>query len=237
MPAAPAAPAAPPPSAPAQPAPSAPSPVTPTKETVVAPPKTAPATSGLASRPSRRGVAPPKETPNEPTGVIEDAFSDIKKLGSREDGDPMDDEPSVPAEKQHVQKDEKADPGDEEQQAPEKAVEEIPVDSKLKTGDKKPNPWTLVNSYKSRNNILEKEVAELRSKSAEPPKELTERLSAIEKRNQELENHIRFVDYSKSQEFVDKYQKPYEDAWARAITGLKGLKISLGTDQGPRDVP
>jgi hypothetical protein len=226
-------PVAPPPSsAPAQPVPSAPSPATPTKATVVAtsPQKTAPAPSSLDSRPSRRGVIPPKEQPSEPLGTIDDAFSGIKKLGKREDGDPMDEESIQPTEQPKVEQDKEGQADGKEQATPEKAEDEVPVKEQSKPGNKKTNPWTLVETYKSKNHQLEQKLAELTTKSSEPPKEFSERLSAIEKRNQELEQHIRFVDYSKSQEFVDKYQKPYEEAWTRAIGGLKGLKLSLGTD-------
>ncbi len=138
--------------------------------------------------------------------------------------------PAKPAEQAKADEQKESPKDDEQHEAPEKSAEEVAAENKPKPGEKKTNPWTLVNTYKTRLSTLEKENAELRTKAGEPPKEVTERMSAIEKRNQELEQHIRFVDYSKSQEFVDKYQKPYEEAWSRAIGGLKGLQVKLGAD-------
>jgi len=95
------------------------------------------------------------------------------------------------------------------------------------TTGKRPSPWKLVESYKAKYQEAQHKIAELENKTAEPPKEVSERLASIQKRNEELEQHMRYVDYSNSQEFVDKYKKPYEEAWARAVSGLKGLKVQF----------
>jgi hypothetical protein len=63
-------------------------------------------------------------------------------------------------------------------------------------------------------------------KPGELPKEHQEKLSAIEARNKELEDEIRYVNYSKSKEFSEQYQKPYEQAWVNAIADLKELVIT-----------
>jgi len=165
--------------------------------------------------------------PAEPLDTMDGAFSGIKGLAAPEEGELMGEESPKQGEQQKEveQKDPNADTNKEQVQ--EKKAEEDVAKGETKPGGKKTNPWDLVNTYKSRLSTLEKENAELRTKHAEPPKEVTERLSAIEKRNQELEQHIRYVDYSKSQEFVDKYQKPYEEAWGRALSGLKGLQLKF----------
>lgn len=92
---------------------------------------------------------------------------------------------------------------------------------------KKVNPWKLADEHKKARAQLEAEVADLKKLVANPEtrKAEVERLTAIEKRNQELEETIRFVDYSKSKEFTDKYQKPYEAAWTRAMSELKELTV------------
>ena len=59
-----------------------------------------------------------------------------------------------------------------------------------------------------------------------------ERIAAVEKRNAELENHIRFVDYEKSKEYQDEYDKPYQAAWAAALRELKGLTMSVEDPNG-----
>lgn len=91
----------------------------------------------------------------------------------------------------------------------------------------KASPWKLVESYKQTNARLQKEIAELRSSMTpgELPKEHQERFSALEARNKALEDEIRHVNYSKSREFIDTYQKPYEEAWKSAIDDLKELSI------------
>ena len=90
-----------------------------------------------------------------------------------------------------------------------------------KPGDKpKTSPWKLVETYKSRVTQLEKEMADLRANPTARPeyKEITDKLTTTEKRAQELEDEIRYVNYSKSKEFADQYQKPYEEAWSKAVT-------------------
>jgi len=119
---------------------------------------------------------------------------------------------------------------DDEIDGEEEATTETP-----ETTGKRPSPWKLVESYKAKYQAAQHEIAELRNKTPELPKELSDRISSIQKRNEELEQHIRFVAYEKSQEYVDKYQKPYEEAWARAISGLKGLKVQF-TDPNSQEV-
>lgn len=172
--------------------------------------------------PEKQSQDPTKSA--EPLDTMDGAFSGIKGLAAPEDGDLMGEEPAKPTDepKPAEQKDPSAD-----EQVQDKKLEEDVAKTPPKPGDKKTNPWTLVEKFKADNSRLKQENTELRTKQTEPPKEITERLSSLEKRNQELENHIRFVDYSKSQEFVDKYQKPYEEAWSRAISGLKGLQVKF----------
>ena len=93
---------------------------------------------------------------------------------------------------------------------------------------KKTNPWKVIDEHKKARATLESEIADLKKLIANPEvrKSEVERLTAAEKRNQELEEHIKFVDYSKSTEFQDKYQKPYEAAWTRAMSELKELTVT-----------
>lgn len=58
-------------------------------------------------------------------------------------------------------------------------------------------------------------------------KTLSEKLQALEKRKAELEQHIQFVDYQKSDEFQTKYKKPYESAWSKAVAEVSQLTMSL----------
>ena len=98
----------------------------------------------------------------------------------------------------------------------------------------KVNPWKLVDEYKAKTAKLEAELVEAGKRGI--PKDqwdaAQEKMTATEKRAKELEDHIRYVDYTKSQEFQDKYQKPYESQWSRAMKELKDVEI--GDDTGTR---
>jgi hypothetical protein len=95
---------------------------------------------------------------------------------------------------------------------------------------KKVNPWKLVDDYKAQIKAKEAELAEV-SKRAIPEadyKKTQETLAQKEARLKELEEEIRYVNYSKSDEFKTKYQKPYDDAWKRAMGELKEITVETG---------
>jgi len=105
-----------------------------------------------------------------------------------------------------------------------------PTEAKAKPGDtkdKKVNPWKLVDEHKSARAKLETELVEL--KKLVPNEEIRKRemaeLEQYRKRAKELEDEIRFVNYEKSPEFQDKYQKPYKEAWTKAMGELGELTI------------
>lgn len=119
-------------------------------------------------------------------------------------------------------------PTDTETTPPKIETEE---DSPQESGKgKKVSAWKLVHQYKDKVADLEKQLADIKtanpSKPGEPPKEFTERLTKAESRVKELEDEIRFTNYQKSPEFQDKYQKPYEAAWARAIKELNEVTVT-----------
>jgi hypothetical protein len=77
---------------------------------------------------------------------------------------------------------------------------------------------------------LERKHAELEKRLKKPiddpeKKSLAEKLSANEKRMSELETELRYVAYEKSQEYKDKYQKPFEDAWMEGRSNMAALEI------------
>src|SRR5206468_10933975 len=88
------------------------------------------------------------------------------------------------------------------------------VEGKGPDGKSAPS-WKLVQTYKAEAKALKKELAELRNGSGNLPqlqeqlKSANARAEAAEKRSKELSDHMQFVDYSHSDEFVTKYQKPY----------------------------
>lgn len=81
----------------------------------------------------------------------------------------------------------------------------------------KKNPWKLVDDYKSKASKAEQRIAELEKALPEITRlqEIQKQMEEARHRNEELEKEIRFVNYAKSQEFQDKYEKPYNAAWAR----------------------
>lgn len=93
---------------------------------------------------------------------------------------------------------------------------------------KKVNPWKVIEEHKTARAKLEAEIAELKKSTTDfaSLKAEKERLAAIENRNKELEEKIKFVDYKESAEFKEKYQKPYEAAWTRAMSELNELTIT-----------
>lgn len=122
--------------------------------------------------------------------------------------------------------------GDEPKPEPQKKDEPPPdkplLDEKGKPIDKaKVSPWKLLDQFKGRLTSAEKENIELKERLAKLPN--LEKLEGVEKRNKELEEEIRYQNYAKSQEFAEKYSKPYEEAWAKAVSDLAELEV-IGED-------
>ena len=94
---------------------------------------------------------------------------------------------------------------------------------------------------KARNKQLEAQMADLAKKTQELEKTgvngelktLTERLEKTESRRAELEREIAHLNYVKSEEYLTKYAKPYEEAWTQALAELKELKVT-GDDGNSR---
>ena len=103
-----------------------------------------------------------------------------------------------------------------------------------KTG--KANPWKLVETYKSRIAEMEKQIAEAKTNplGEQAKKEFLDRIAEMEKTNKELADEIRFVNYTKHPEFQEKYQKPYEAAWQRAVSELSEISLIDEQTNQPR---
>lgn len=80
-------------------------------------------------------------------------------------------------------------------------------------------------------------VRELETAKPEETPALAAKYKSIETRNQELENHIRLIDYQQSQEFKDKYWQPYVEAWEGARGDLAQLTVEMpdGTTRAATD--
>lgn len=99
------------------------------------------------------------------------------------------------------------------------------------TKGKQASPWKLVETYKAKAKTLEAEVADLKSRIAPETdfKALQERLNKAESDLAEKEEFVRLHNYQQSEEYRDKYQKPYEAAWQKAAKTLSEISI---TDPG-----
>lgn len=73
---------------------------------------------------------------------------------------------------------------------------------------------------------LEAKVREFESRKPEETAVLAEELKSAKQRRDELEAEIKFVNYEKSAEFRDTYQKPYHEAWQKAMADLSELTIT-----------
>jgi|SRR5579863_5620870 len=109
---------------------------------------------------------------------------------------------------------------------------EPPKDGK----QEKARPWELVKQYKGQVAQLEKELADAKTSTVpeNDRKGFEERIRKAEARAAELEQHMRFVDYSKTEDFQNKYVQPYEKAWSNAVSELKEITI---TDPGGTERP
>ncbi len=63
-------------------------------------------------------------------------------------------------------------------------------------------------------------------------KTLTEQVEALRKEKTRLEDEFRYVNYEKSPEYADKYQKPFTEAWERGRNMIKRLNY-VGEDGNP----
>jgi hypothetical protein len=102
---------------------------------------------------------------------------------------------------------------------------------------KKVNPWKLVDQYKGQVAKLEKEVADAKSSTLPEnlKKDYLTQIETLQKRNSQLEDEMRFVNYEQSSDFQEKYQKPYVRKFESIMERLSGAQIK-GEDGQPRPV-
>lgn len=215
------APAAPPPSAPSK-APAAAPPITPQQDrpTQPGPPDAHEPTheSFLADdmaefeQMDKADQAPPPEKPRQPDGK----FKKVEEAPKRPQDEPKEEKaPETPPE-------------------PEKPVEEPKPGTMRALGKAYDEKVKLINhELQPKIQSLESKVKEYESrleqaaKSQPDLKPMQERMSAVEKENQQLREAIRFADYRKSPEFTEKYEKPYNEAWSKAVSEVTQLNLVM----------
>jgi hypothetical protein len=207
----------------------------------------------LAPEPAAPAAPAPPPMPDVPQASsnpnIEEAFSDLDQFSTtpEEAAKPADQQPPAPvrgADGKFQKKDATPPATPEPPKPPEKKPDETPKPPEVKAPetpkppdkpDVKP-PVTapeLRKAYetiKAEHATLKKEFENFKTAAATPKedpekKALQEKLSATEKRLGELDETLRFTNYERSQEFKDKYQKPFEDAYVAGRRKVATLDI------------
>lgn len=101
--------------------------------------------------------------------------------------------------------------------------------------EKKVSVYRLLDDYKKTTAELrtkiegyEKEISTLKSsKPPEIPKEVQEELTAARAKIKEYEDDIRFSNYQKHPEYIEKYWKPYEAEFSKTMHKLEGIPVNL----------
>lgn len=208
-------------------------------------PAAKPTSTSGAAPPSGRGVinvVPPPVEPvkPKPASATERMFDELRKRAKPTEGEATPTTPPAQPTPPEAPEGEpgEVEPGEASLETP--ATTEKPITPEQR---KKESPWKLLDQMKQRAIRAEQEILETRKLVVDEATRKTEmeKLSTFEKRNKELEDHIRYVDYSKSQEFKEKHQAPYEKSWSRAMSELKELTIedpSTGASRavGPQDL-
>lgn len=207
----------------------------------IAPASAAPPISNATLKPTDLGAPSDRATaPLKPGSAREKMFENLKKVSEKGDAreaqratpvkaEPAKTEPS----KTTAKPTEAAKPATAE---PVKPADETVVGSGEDPKNKgKVNPWKLIDEYKAKLSTAEQQLVEV-GKRAVPEadwKKTQETLTQREKRLTELEEEIRYVNYSKSEEFKTKYQQPYEKQWQRTMAELGELTVETA-DGGTR---
>jgi len=185
--------------------------IKPMAETLTAPPPAPPVQQGQ-----------PSSEPNDP---FNNAFADLDQITKEpeESPEPPPDKPDKVEKPDKLQKPEKKD----EPPKPEPKTE-------TEFDPKKAAPKQLREAYeKSKAELaqIKAERDELKKASSQPKedpekKDFMERAERHAKRAQELENELKFAKYEKSEEYQEKYFKPYADAFGQARAEAASLKVT-----------
>jgi hypothetical protein len=213
----------------------------------------APKVSGIPAnlKPSAAPPVPPPVKPSvdvrtpEPRKAASEVFEKLRNRGKPAPAaEPVKKDVDMPMPGEHLQDDEKkikepeaAGSGEEHAQAEEAAAKPGELDKQESAAPAeghpqaaaktKVNPWKLVDEWKAKAAEAEKQLIETKKliKDEATARAEAERFSAMEKRAKELEDEIRFTNYSKSAEFQEKYHKPYVEGVRRAMGALSGIMV------------
>lgn len=207
-----------------------------------APPAPPPAPAAAALAPAAPSSAPPPNlidplptpgTPPRPGSARERMRKETSAKWGEEPAAPEPTKPSAPAKPTPKPEDAPERPGEETPPPP--PPEEAPAG--VTPEQKKKNPWVLVREKEKQIKALEEQISQTKAGSlAEKEKsEYQERIEKAEKRIKEKEDELRFKSYEKSDEFNEKYEKPYVAAWEKHMADLRGVTVT-GDDGVARDM-
>lgn len=198
-----------------------------------------PASSGVINV-TAPSVAPvrPAEAPQEGSAKA-NLFTELGKKAKPTNA-PRESKPEPPAKPAEAAA---AKPAEAPEPAPSAAAEpgapaETGKPAEGKDGKGRVSPWKLVDEYKGKLAAAEKEVAEARAAVLPDAdrRKYDERITKAEARQKELESHMAYVDYSKTEEFQTKFVAPYNKAWEKALGELKEITVVDPASQTERQV-
>lgn len=194
-------------------------------------PPTAPPSNGASAR-APAAVAKPV---SKPAQNLADAYSELDKMAGGSDSD-ADNQPvttprqlpTPPGKTARESADKVANPETPDQpetpETPEQNGEEKPVKAR--------QLGKVYEDLKVKYAALEKKFAEIEAERAKPPpedpekKKLGETLAQRDARLKELEDTLKFKDYTASEEYDTSYRKPYMKAFAEGRQTVSELKLA-----------
>ncbi len=209
-----------------------------------APPPSKPATTPTPSSP--QASPPPKTSPSAPTvppvssptdeGAFGDTFAELdaidkgstaKEAINRTSQKAQERTPQEPA-----QNAKKTQP-DTSTESQTDAGSATPATNEASKPVKAADLRAAYDSVKQQNKQYEAQIKErdaklkeYESKAPEDNKPLMDRLAALEKENNDFKEELKFSNYVKHPEFKEKYEKPYSEAWGKAVREIEQLQVN-----------
>ena len=207
------------------------------------PQKPAPVTAPKpANTPTRIDTPSGNEPP--PESYLADEAGELADLDAADETSKRELAPQRDGKGKFVKPPEKAPDKDKDESELEKATETPPEPEKPVEEPKPGTMRALGKAYdelkKERDTVLQPKLQSLEAKTkdyerqieelrkAQPDlKPVQEKMTALEKENAQLREVVKYADYRQSPEFVDKYEKPYNEAWSKAVSEVTQLSIAL----------
>lgn len=204
-------------------------------------PAPAPKPAGSPVPASGRPSPPVVDTEKVMTDYLGDIGSELEGLDATEEASKKE------ATKQRDEKGKFVKPEETKEEPQKKEETEVPEQSEKVEKPEEPKPGTMralgkaydeqkkrindelqpkIQSLTSKVSEYERTIEELK-KSAPDLRPVQERMQAIEKENAALREEIRFVNYKKHPEFTEKYEKPYNEAWSKAVSEVTQLNLEM----------